>query len=440
MRILAWASCLVVALSATVSAQDAVLTITDQAGAPGETVSSSVLLDNNTGQDLTGWSFGVCNVPGELTISAIASGNTALTINGGGPVEFESLDLFAGGMTHAVVISFMVDNLLPVGSGYELANLSVDLDGADGTSPQLCFCDTLGTPPVEALVVDTVASGIVPIQNCGTFDIAEPLLDPTGVTCQAVPMTCVCDGIVTWTNNSNYDSVNIYQDGALVDSLPGGATQYTTPLGEGSFEFCVEGVRNGEMTAQVCCTAACSDVVVDPLPVEDLTCSVDTDTCQVTVNWTAPQPDSTFEVTLDGASQVTGLTTTSFVLTIPATGSFEVCVTGLSVCGDALPPTCCTVTCETAGGLFIRGDVNVDNSVNIADGVAVLNILFTGATGVDCLSARDANDDDSVNIADAVYILNFLFVSGPEPVSPFPSCGSDLTMGSLGCNEFDICP
>jgi hypothetical protein len=71
--------------------------------------------------------------------------------------------------------------------------------------------------------------------------------------------------------------------------------------------------------------------------------------------------------------------------------------------------------------LFLRGDANHDGSVNIADGIIILNYLFFGVIP-DCLNAADVNDDDAVNIADAIYLLNYLFVPGSSsPVAVDPS-------------------
>lgn len=82
--------------------------------------------------------------------------------------------------------------------------------------------------------------------------------------------------------------------------------------------------------------------------------------------------------------------------------------------------------------LFVRGDANNDDGVDVADAVRVLSYLFANAT-VDCLVALDANDDESIDIADAVRVLGFLFSGGLQPPPPFPTAGLDPTPGSLLC-------
>ena len=62
--------------------------------------------------------------------------------------------------------------------------------------------------------------------------------------------------------------------------------------------------------------------------------------------------------------------------------------------------------------------------------VATLKVLNAGAPGgqapasggLDCVSG-DVNNDDSLNIADAIYVLTYLFNGGPEPVA----CAGDPT-------------
>jgi hypothetical protein len=74
---------------------------------------------------------------------------------------------------------------------------------------------------------------------------------------------------------------------------------------------------------------------------------------------------------------------------------------------------------------FIRGDVNVDGSVNVSDAVA----LFRGLTQGDPLPCREASDVDrsgALDITDVVNLLRFLFLitdEVPVPDAPYPDCG-----------------
>ena len=98
------------------------------------------------------------------------------------------------------------------------------------------------------------------------------------------------------------------------------------------------------------------------------------------------------------------------------------------------------ITLEAGVGGFVRGDVNDDAGINIADAVALLAGLFTGGA-IPCNDSADANDDSSVNIADGVYILANLFSGGPGMPAPSgPSCGSDPTSDALDCANYTSCP
>lgn len=72
----------------------------------------------------------------------------------------------------------------------------------------------------------------------------------------------------------------------------------------------------------------------------------------------------------------------------------------------------------------IRGDVNRDEALDVADAVATLSWLF-GVTASDlCSPVADANGDGATDLADPVGVLSWLFVLGSSPPAlPFPACG-----------------
>ena len=84
--------------------------------------------------------------------------------------------------------------------------------------------------------------------------------------------------------------------------------------------------------------------------------------------------------------------------------------------------------------LFIRGDCNIDNSLDIADAIFGLGVLFSGAGPANCADACDVNDDGSHDIGDPISLLSNLFNSGPNPPAP-NSCGEDPTSDSLDCQN-----
>ena len=86
---------------------------------------------------------------------------------------------------------------------------------------------------------------------------------------------------------------------------------------------------------------------------------------------------------------------------------------------------------------FVRGDANVDGSVNISDAVRILDYLFRAGERFSCDSAADANDDGRFSVTDVTWTL-LNVVEGK--VLPEPSvCGADATADELRCESFGQC-
>jgi hypothetical protein len=78
--------------------------------------------------------------------------------------------------------------------------------------------------------------------------------------------------------------------------------------------------------------------------------------------------------------------------------------------------------------------------MNIADGIYILQNLFSQGPAILCPDAADSNDDEGVNIADAIYILQNLFAQGPAIPAPGPySCGPDETGHPTGGPDLPPC-
>jgi hypothetical protein len=84
---------------------------------------------------------------------------------------------------------------------------------------------------------------------------------------------------------------------------------------------------------------------------------------------------------------------------------------------------------------FIRGDVNGDEKVNIADGIWIIYELFLGGPASACPISRDANGDGFTDTADAITVFNYRFLSGPAPAAPFPECGQDPDQTPEDCDS-----
>ncbi|MGE3165409.1 MAG: dockerin type I repeat-containing protein [Planctomycetota bacterium] len=72
---------------------------------------------------------------------------------------------------------------------------------------------------------------------------------------------------------------------------------------------------------------------------------------------------------------------------------------------------------------FVRGNVNLDGSVDVADAVYLLAALFSGGPSPVPTVAGDVNADSATNVADVVYLLGHLFAGGLAPPAPYPDPG-----------------
>jgi len=94
---------------------------------------------------------------------------------------------------------------------------------------------------------------------------------------------------------------------------------------------------------------------------------------------------------------------------------------------------------------FERGNANSDNTVDIGDGIFILQFLFNSGVAPLCLDAADANNDEIIDLSDAIYLVQYIFAGGTEPPAPFPDCGADDVQANpadelLNCVTNTICP
>jgi len=88
------------------------------------------------------------------------------------------------------------------------------------------------------------------------------------------------------------------------------------------------------------------------------------------------------------------------------------------------------------GTLFIRGDSNGDDAVDVSDALTTLGYLFLrAAPRPACYDAADANDDGLIDLSDGIAVLNYLFVGTGDLPAPSGTAGSDPTPDLLGCSN-----
>ena len=104
---------------------------------------------------------------------------------------------------------------------------------------------------------------------------------------------------------------------------------------------------------------------------------------------------------------------------------------------DCIGDPSCLIT-----SFFIRGDIDENGGLSLADPVTLLNMLFgSGTVTTECEAACDVNGDQNLGLGDPIYLLSFLFANGSAPVDPFALCGPEELSGTtLQCHSFNACP
>jgi len=97
------------------------------------------------------------------------------------------------------------------------------------------------------------------------------------------------------------------------------------------------------------------------------------------------------------------------------------------------PSNALTFTVGELPPRFIRGDFNLDSSIDVSDAVRILRHLFGGLEAF-CRDAGDVDNNEILDLTDAVRLLSFLFQQGAPPSAPYPNPGEDEDMGEgLDC-------
>ncbi|MCP4703165.1 MAG: hypothetical protein GY865_01025 [candidate division Zixibacteria bacterium] len=68
--------------------------------------------------------------------------------------------------------------------------------------------------------------------------------------------------------------------------------------------------------------------------------------------------------------------------------------------------------------VFICGDTNNDESIDILDIVYLINYRYKSGSAPIYLNSADVNSDLEINILDIVHLINFKYKGGPTPVCP----------------------
>ena len=161
---------LVLVLSNAVHAQSYVFTMTDATAAPGSSVSLSLLITNNTGNEIEGYTFGICHNPTQLSIFGVMDGpDLDLLVP-----DFSSSTLYPGGCTGGVIFSFSGTVTLGTTTDFEAHVVGYEFPFVSPTAvAAVCFCDTLGSPPVLNTITQSGLSESVD-EQCGAVIVGSP--------------------------------------------------------------------------------------------------------------------------------------------------------------------------------------------------------------------------------------------------------------------------
>jgi hypothetical protein len=92
--------------------------------------------------------------------------------------------------------------------------------------------------------------------------------------------------------------------------------------------------------------------------------------------------------------------------------------------------------------IFRRGDANLDVTIDVSNGIFILDFLFLGDAAFACPDAGDTDDSGDLDLSDAISVFEFLFLGNLPPPLPGPfTCGPDPTedIAELGCDTEPPC-
>ena len=404
---------------------------------PSANFSARVLLDAT--EVLTGWSYSVCSDPLLVMPLATTDGSTTATVNNGAAPAFIQTAVEANGFNSGVVINLLGMATLPVGTDYELRLVDYmftgDFPAPAAGDPDIIspveFCNDVGTPPVDTVVVNTSGASITP--DTVGFDI----IIPAPAECDFMCVSGVDNVAITW-NNCNpggpADYYMLFRGGVLLNVFDDGTQAYDDlGLAPGQYHYELLAVSfpdpNGPPSIlQGSCTV---DVIPVTLATIDPVLGLYQGGTAITVTGTGFQAalDTTFTIGGQTALDIVIVDDNTLTCTAPPVDFIGVVDVELSNSfGSDL-----IVDAYTYG--FERGFVSEDLKMDIADPIFLLSYLFSGGPAPFCMDAADMNDDGDLDIGDSIFFLNFLFMGGPQPPAPYTEPGFDPTPDDLDCGN-----
>jgi len=316
----------------------------------------------------------------------------------------------------------------------QYSSLEVSLNGfsvltLSGNATNATVSTGYGTHTIEVLG-SSICGEPIPTTSCTVTFTPPPI---TNLSVNVVdPCTCIMSA--SWSSPVVYDTITVLLNGLPIAILDGTATLVPFSLPAANSQLCVVGTIGGVDSLASCVLADCDGI--NTSGVTQVTCSVDPVSLSLHVSWQNNGDYSVLQVAAAGQilATVPG-TTSSATVPLPASGTFDVCITGTTLCGDPIPSSCCTASAPVT---FIRGDVNGDMMLDISDVSSTLAVIFNGNASL-CYDAHDSNDDGKIDVSDPITVLLFLFAGGSPPQGN-GSCIADVTSDGLTCDNHIGCP
>ena len=413
---------------------DYVLDLSTDVAPPGGNATIGVDLSIDESSDpIVGWSFGICHDSSELQPVEASLGSAALDASDGMPVEFSETffdggsSTSAGGVIHSATVCFSSCAGLSPGATHRLLDVVYSTTAPSGTMSELVLCanaDVPGVPTVPLRVYRSLTGSIsTPTRYPGAVFVVDDA-GPTSLSFDthavaAVGSIAEMDCILTieqgavsgWSIGVCHDASEVrpvFAEGGVDIAFAnnGAPPDFNSITWEAGGATSAGGVVQGA----VLCFGSC--VALSPGTYNVLS-----------IGYEVLAPAGT-------VSTVSYCDTTE--VGIPSTPTL------LVVSGQSQFPARFPGTITVASGEFIRGDVNDDAIVDLADAQSILSMLFEGGSEA-CLDSSDANDDGFIDVADGVRILQFLFEGGLPLSAPFPACGDDRTVDTLDCSGGSAC-
>ncbi|HAK96713.1 MAG TPA: hypothetical protein DCM87_17400 [Planctomycetes bacterium] len=388
------------------------------------------------------WAFGLCVDAAKQEIVAAQPGDNFNTLRFGGPPEWWAINIYAGGVTQAVMLDTRVDAVLGViPQSDSISILKVELrptqEAAD-TTVTVPFCNTVGAPPVMTGIMLAGAEYAPAVMTPSSVAVVRDPALLLSYTSSVYNLALLSGAPVTTvikarsTSNLYGFSFGVRHDATLLRVTEVGiADELRQALGNADPEFFIANLSPGNGSGFTVAVLFQTSAPVPPAT--DLKSIVSTQASPampvITARYVAANGVASDQTTSVSIVGTLGTPAVPILYDIGREAVPTVRGCDIAISDDPIEVR------------FIRGEINGDGRITISDAVMLLRYLFSGQfLPYDCPEAVDCNDDKSINVGDAIYLLGYQFSSGPQPPAPFPECGTvPADANFLGCTTYPAC-